>query len=165
MKPHLIPSVALFALIAGCATLSEPDITRISLAVREAATLATQEALQDQPRWRPAFVTVSSELNSLSTRTNVTVLDLVNALNRLPLSEMKSDTARLSIAGARLLIALAGWSDVEVVQTTQVIPVIVALRDGIQAGLELVPETPATARLAAPRKKHAPKYYKLKPSN
>ena len=146
-------------LLGGCATLSEPDVTRISLAVREAATLAPQEALSQRPDWRGAFEIVQKELSLLSVKTNVTVLDLLGVLDRLPINEMKSDTARLSIAAARLTIALAGWSDVEIVRVEQVQTVIVALHDGVSTGMLL---TKPLEMAPLVLKKTAPKHYTVK---
>lgn len=132
---------------------SVPDIQRISAAVEEAARFGTSEAVRDNPTWRPTFALVRDELMKLSLKDKLTVADLLDAVAKLPVSELSSDTARVIIAGARLTIALANWSDVEIVQTEQIRPVVVALAGGINGGLI---ESPASKPQAA--KKH----YKVK---
>ncbi len=130
----IIPLAALF-LVASCKTTGGPDIERISVAVKEAATIGTQEAIRDHPEWIPTFVLVRDQLDAISVKDRITVSDLLAAINKLPVSELSSDTARLSIEAARLLVAIAGWSDVEIVQTGQIRPVIIAMSQGITAGL------------------------------
>lgn len=119
----------------GCSTLTAPDIARISLAVQEAAAIGTSEAVRDHPEWRPIFTQVRDQLNAAAALPTVTVGDLLAAIGKLPVSELSSDTARLAMAAAKLTIAIAGWSDVEIAQTEQVRPVLVALGKGITEGL------------------------------
>lgn len=133
MKKALSLSVAL--VLASCATLPEPDIIRIAAAVKEAATLGTSEAVRDHPEWRPHFDYATEELELLEKQDQITVANLLDVLSRLPVSELSSDQARIIMSVARLTIAVAGWSDVKIVQTQQLRPVIIALREGIDAGL------------------------------
>lgn len=144
----------LLALLASCTTTGQPDIARISRAVQEAARFGTEEALRFKPEWRPQFEVVRDQLNSLLAADKLTVAELLNAIDRLPVSELSSDTGRLIIGAARLTVSIAGWSDVEIVQTAQAKPVGVALVSGITAGLG-VP-------VNRPQPTHTPKYFKPK---
>lgn len=139
MKPKLSLAIASLVLMFGCSTLTAPDIARISLAVQEAAAIGTSEAVRDHPEWRPIFTQVRDQLNAAAALPTVTVGDLLAAIGKLPVSELSSDTARLVMAAAKLTIAIAGWSDVEIAQTEQVRPVLVALGKGISTGLGTPP--------------------------
>lgn len=147
---------------ATCRNASQPDIQRISLAVEEAARFGTAEALRDRPDWRPTFVLVRDQLNAIAIRERLTVADLLDAVALLPISEFNSDGVRIAFAAARLTIALANWSDVEVIATEQVRPVVLALAKGITAGLPTVAENARVSeRMAAPSSR-VPKHYRVK---
>ncbi len=98
-------------------------------------------------------------LNALVAQPVITVDALITLTSSLPVSELSSDTARLSFEGARILVALAGWSDVEVVQTGQLRPVVAALAEGISAGL---PTTPSGVVLLPPRHMRTKVHYKAR---
>lgn len=132
-------------LVASCVTTGEPDTERISRAVKEAATFGTQEAVREHPEWRPHFVLARTELDLLAQMNEISVDSLLDVANRMPVQELSSDRARLIVGGAKLTIAIAGWSNVKLKQTEQVRPVVIALRDGIDAGLMPRPPIPAPA--------------------
>lgn len=150
-KLFAFPLLAALALFAGCTTVGAPDIERISRAVQEAARIGTQEAVRDHPEWIPYFVTTRDSLNILAASDKLTVASLLEAISKLPVSELSSDTARLIIAGAVLTVSIAGWSDIEIVQTEQIRPVVIALSDGINAGLTT---QPSAVRIPAVAKAH-----------
>lgn len=149
-------------LLTSCATTSQPDIVRIAAAVEEAARFGTQEALRDRPDWRPTFLLVRDQLTAIAARDKLTVSDLLDAVSLLPITELSSDGARIAFAAARLTIALANWSDVEVIATEQVRPVVEALAKGMTAGLNAADVRSARVGGSFVPAKTSPKYYKAK---
>lgn len=121
--------------LAGCATTGGPDIPRIAAAVQLAAQVGTSEAIRDHNEWRPAFQLVRNQLNTLAAQESLTLDSLLTVISGLPVNELSSDTARLSFEAARIVLIAAGWSEIEIVRTDQLRPVIVALSAGITAGL------------------------------
>lgn len=122
----------------GCTTTPEgktvPDIARIALVTREAATIGTTEALIRRPEVKEKFVLVVAQLAVLEAQEDITVESLLAIVSQLPVNELKSDNARLAISSARLIVASAGWSDVTIVRAEQLRPVVTALREGMIAG-------------------------------
>jgi hypothetical protein len=121
----------------GCKTVdgeSVPDIERIAATAREAATFGVQEALLARPDWADEFTLAHRELTSLAAGDTITAAQLLDILNRLPVKELKSEEARITIAGARILIAGAGWSVVDAERLNQLRPVIIAIAEGLVSG-------------------------------
>lgn len=164
MKPKLSLAIASLVLLFGCSTLTAPDIDRIARATQEAASIGTAEAVRDHPEWRKVFGLIRDQLDAIAAKPVVTVSDLLDAIGKLPVSELSSDTARLAMSGARLLIAIANFSDVEVVQTEQVKPITVALSRGITSGLGTPIVGAESLRAARPATSFPTngKYYKSK---
>lgn len=123
------------ALLASCTSVGSPDIVRISAAVKTATQIGVSELLRDHPEHSAIVLSVHDQLTSLASQDTITVAGLLDAVSRLPVRELSSDTARLSFEAARLVISIAGWSDIEVVQTRQIRPVVVAIAAGIKDGL------------------------------
>lgn len=134
----LIFAGVLAAHLTGCATApdgsSVPDTARIALVTREAAAIGTAEALFRYPEWKPDFVSVVAQLKALEAEPNITVNAMLGIIARLPVNELRSRDAQLAISGARLVVAAAGWSDVEITRTEQLRPVVTALREGLELG-------------------------------
>jgi hypothetical protein len=159
MKQNLTRAACLAILLAGCSTLNTPDIPRIALAVREAARVGTSEALRDHPEWIPKFKLARDQLNMLATRGTLTATVMLDSIAELPVSMLSSDAARLSFEGARIIVAVAGWSSVEIVQTQQIRPVVEALAAGITDGL---PVNPVVLSVGARRLVKPGKHYKAR---
>lgn len=142
MKKFLLCSLCSLLLIpvlfTGCVTspdgTNSPDIERISNVAREAATFGTLEALRARPDWADEFAIAHKELKALSTAEKITVGDLLTVLNRLPIKELQSNEARITIGAARILIAGSGWSAVDAVRLAQIRPVVVAIVEGLEFG-------------------------------
>lgn len=147
MKTKLLTLVATVMLIAGCVTSPDtgktvPDIPRIAAITREAATIGTKEALIRQPQWTGKFVMVVAQLEVLEKQTNITVESMLGIISQLPVNELRSDNARLAISTARLVVAAAGWSQVEIVKSEQLRPVVIALKEGMIAGGAVASDSP-----------------------
>lgn len=145
MKPTKIKILLLLALalplLPGCITSPEtgktiPDIPRIARGVKEAARIGSREAIFNRPQLAEKFDLVIAQLIKLEEREIVTVETLLDIGSQLPIKELKSREAQLSFDAARVSVALAGWSSVEIVQAAQIHPVITALREGLQQGRE-----------------------------
>jgi len=131
----LLLCIATLGFATGCKTVdgkSVPDSAKIAAASREAASLGTQEALLHHPEWLSGFHAAHDELARLETLDTVRASDLLAIIGRLPVNELKSDEARIAISGARLIIALAGWSEIDAERVQQIRPVITAIRQGLE---------------------------------
>lgn len=139
MKTTLFATVAAALLLAGCVTTPEgktiPDVPRIAAITREAAMIGTQEALFRKPELKDKFVLVANSLALLEGQEDITVEKLLFIVNQLPVNELKSRDATLAISTARLVVAAAGWSEVTIVRAEQLRPVVIALREGLLAGI------------------------------
>lgn len=147
--------IALAAIAISCTTVtqpdgtttSKPDIERIALVAKEAAAFGTEEALKVHPEWLPRFQLARGELVGLAAGPTITAAQLLDIMARLPVKELQSNAARLSITSARIIIAGAGWSVVPEERLKQVAPIAIAIAQGIEAGtaglVTWVPATPA----------------------
>lgn len=140
MNAKLLVFLAAIILSTGCKTApdgtKQPDIARIALITREAAAIGTAEAVARNPEWRDQFQSVVVELRKLETANDITPDVLLFTIRGLPVNELRSRDATLAITSARLLVVAAGWSDVTIVRSEQMRPVVAALRDGIELGLK-----------------------------
>lgn len=151
MNKQTLPSLALCSLmlaatialpLIGCKTVTNPDgttanvpdIERIALVAKEAATMGTEEALKVHPEWLPRFQLARGELVGLAAGPTITAAQLLDVLARLPVKELQSNAARLSIQSARIVIAGAGWSVVPEERLKQIAPVALAIAQGIELG-------------------------------
>lgn len=129
--------VPLLASFSACTTVngvSEPDVARIALVAQEAATIGTEEALLLHPEWMPFFQIAQAELRTLATAPTISASDILGIIGRMPVKELKSQAARVSIDGARLLIAATGFSEINAERVAQLRPIVVALYVGMEAG-------------------------------
>lgn len=155
MKTKLTTVLALI-LLTACKTM---DVAQIAPACQEAAAIGTEAALLYKPEWRPAFGVARDSLKALGGSTNILTLPaLLDILNKLPISELSSDTARLSFSGAKLLIAMFGYSNIEPVKSDQLKLLANALADGINEGMG---KTTATSKLFKLKKKPS-SYFKVR---
>lgn len=130
-------ALALLASFTACTTVNgvrQPDIARIALVTREAASIGTQEALLVHPEWLPYFAIAHAELRTLATSETISVTDILGIIGRLPVKELKSQAARVSIEGAQLLIVASGFSEVNAERVAQLKPIVEALYLGMEAG-------------------------------
>lgn len=114
----LLPVAALN--FCGCSLFSSTstpdqkaaDVQRLCYA---AASIGTQEALLQDPEWRPQFAIAYTNLDQLVSSHVITGTLLRNVISSLPVKELKSDQARVAIEGATILFdSYAGTSiDIE----------------------------------------------------
>jgi len=135
---NLISTIGLLAMLAaftGCHTLTPADSARIASISKQAATIGTTEILKSHPEWRPQFQEAADELHALAISPTIGVSGLLAIAQRLPVKELKSDTARLSFEGATLLISAIDVPELSAERVAQLQPIAQAIADGIIAGM------------------------------
>ena len=135
------------ALLAGCTTtplinnpdgttsmpVTTPDIPRIAAVTEEIVRMGTAETLAQKPDLLPYFQTALGELNVLAASKTVTPALLISVINQLPVKELKGNDAVLAFEAARILLAATGWSTVDITRASQLLPIVLAMRDGLVA--------------------------------
>lgn len=128
----------LLCLNTGCVTgpdgQNQADIPRISRVTQEAAAFGTEEALLEHPEWMAHFQKAHTELAVLEKAETIDFLDVLEIVNRLPVSELESREARLAIRGARILISGIDLPIVSADRLTELRPIVKALRIGLEDG-------------------------------
>lgn len=139
-----ISALSLIGLLAlpACTTTGQLDVERVARVSREAATIGTTEVITHHQDWRPQFQLAADELKTLETAPTIGVDDLLAIAQRLPVKELKSDTARLSFQGATLLISAIDVPELPADRVAELQPIARAIREGIEAGLAAVPLPP-----------------------
>ncbi len=134
--------VAPVALQTGCALFSKTSTMEQKLAdVRSlayaASAIGTQEALLQNPSWRPRFQSAYDNLNRLVTSGTVSGTLLREVLASLPVKELKSPKARVAIDAALYLFDATVGTKIEIEKAPFVDAAAIGLRDGLRAGLGL----------------------------
>jgi hypothetical protein len=115
------------------------DTARVTAISRQAATVGTSEVLAAHPEWRPQFQLAAEQLALLSASPTIGLQDILTIAERLPVTELKSQTARLSFEGATLLISAIDVPDLPADRLAELQPIAKAISDGIMAGLPPAP--------------------------
>ncbi len=144
MKTHLLLALtlALAPLSTGCALFSkeapiEQKLADVRALTYAAAALGTQEALLQNPTWRPRFQSAYESLNKLVTQGVVTGSLLRDVLATLPVKELKSPQARLAIETATMLYDVTVGSKLDIGRAPYVNAAATGIRDGLRSGLGL----------------------------
>lgn len=119
---------------SGCSTLSPTDIQRISAATKVAAYVGTSTALRQHPEWKDAFAIASDNLKVLETADTLDVAQILAIIQRLPIKELKSDTAAIIITSATILITEFNVSTIPLERVKQLQPIVKSIRQGIDLG-------------------------------
>lgn len=145
-------SLTMLVLPMGCKTVTDAngnttkqiDTVRVAAISRQAATVGTSEILAAHPEWRPQFQLAAEQLALLAASPSIGLQDILNIAQRLPVTELKSQAARLSFEGATLLISAIDVPQLPADRLAQLQPIARAIADGIAAGLPPAP-SPAPA--------------------
>lgn len=135
----LIGLLAMLAAFTGCKSFTPADSARIASVSKQAATIGTREVLTAHPSYRAEFQEAADELHALASSPTIGVSDLLAIAQRLPVKELKSDTARLSFEGATLFISAIDVPELSADRVAQLQPIAQAIADGIIAGMPSVP--------------------------
>ena len=134
LSPIWLPvGVGFFA--SGCATTPAEKIRQVQLLSYAAASIGTQEALQQNPAWRPRFEMAYTNLNTLVVNKTVTGALFRDVLASLPVKELKSDRARIAIEGATMLYDATVGTRVNLETAPYVLAAATGVRDGLKVGL------------------------------
>lgn len=119
----------------GCATTpgGKKDLAPL---VKTAAYVGTTYALKAHPEYRPGFELALAQLETLEQSETIDFVTLLAIVNRLPVTELKSDEATLIVTSATLLLSEYGGGVLPVEQLEKARPIAVALRSGIALALK-----------------------------
>lgn len=135
MKTKLLSLIAAVSLMMGCATTPEAQMQQLVADARDLAQLGTTIALMDNPNNRAALEFTVIGLTELELLPDVITEDaLLKVLQRLPVSELQGEKAKLFITTSKIIIRRA-TSAVSLGSLKTVRPIVTALREGMQAGL------------------------------
>lgn len=127
--------LGLSALSPGCSTLNQTDSQRVASAAKVAAYVGTSTALRNHPEWLPNFINARNDLKVLETADSLDIAQILAIINRLPVKELKSDTAAIVITSATILISEYGVSEIPLEKLKQLQPIVTAIRQGIDLEL------------------------------
>ena len=116
-------------------TVKQIDTVRVAAISRQAATVGTSEILSAHPEWRPQFQLAAEQLALLAASPTLGLQDILTIAEQLPVTELKSQTARLSFEGATLLISAIDVPQLPADRLAELQPIAKAISDGIMAGL------------------------------
>jgi hypothetical protein len=121
----------------GTVSTNKFDIHSITPFVRAAAFGGTVYALGEQPGWADKFALASSDLKDIEKAPEIDFNLLINVVERLPVPALRSEEAKLSITGARIL--LLGYQDrlikLNELSSANVREVARAMHEGIDAAI------------------------------
>lgn len=141
-------SVALAALalmlLSGCSTLKNPTpetIEDVSFGIKTAASVGGQIALEEDPTLRPKFDQAILALNRAIEATNFSPAVLHSILLTFNIKELKSPYARIAVVGSE--VAFHRYARKYPLETPALVSAaMMALRDGLQEALAVVPVKP-----------------------
>lgn len=131
-----VPAALAIVIFTGCKTGGTgADIERIARVTKEAATIGTEQLLVRHPEWQAQFQIAHDDLVTLENSDTVSLARVLEIINRLPIKELSGRDAKLAVQGARLLISAIDVPEVDAQRLAQIRPIVKALREGIEAGL------------------------------
>lgn len=133
----LITSLTVSSLLFmnGCSTLTPNQVTNYAAVAEVAAFTGTSVALKQHPEWRPGFIEASAELKTIANSTNITITQIMMIVQRLPVKELQSDTAKLTITSATILLSGLNVPEMPADRIKQLQPIVVSIYTGIDMGI------------------------------
>jgi|GEM_PF-3916538 len=125
------------------------DTNRVDRVAKQAAIDGTTEVLGTHPEWRAQFQQAEDDLNILANSPSVSLDDILAIAQRLPVKELKSQTARLSFEGATLTISLLDVPELPATANADIQSIAKSIADGIAQGIATAPPIPAAAAPAS----------------
>ena len=148
MKKHLIKLLLAGALclpvtttFTGCAILSgntAPETMAMYVAdMRDIGELGTRAALMENADLKPEIIKARDSLKALESLPDgdVTLDDLIAVVSKLPIDALQTPRAQLYIFGGKILLRHVQQS-VNLSQISNIKPLVTALRQGMDAGLQ-----------------------------
>jgi len=133
----MIGVAALLATGTGCSTigeLGEGDLALLAQDVQDVSREGTIFALAENPQWRVNVTLVRDQLNLLAANEVITTDSVLKIVQGLPLKELQSTEARLSITTVRITLRRAG-RNVEIGNIKSIRPIVIGMATGITEGL------------------------------
>lgn len=118
------------------------DTNRVDRVAKQAAIDGTTDVLAIHPEWRPQFQQAEDDLNSLAASPSISIDDILAIAQRLPVKELKSQTAKLSFEGATLLISLLDVPQLPSTANADLQALAKSIADGIASGIANAPPIP-----------------------
>ena len=112
------------------------DTNRVDAVANQAMIDVAADLLPGHPELVPQLQTAANELNALATSPTITLSSVLGIVETLPISQLKSQTAKLSFQGATLLIALVNLPPLPAQATADLQSIAKALANGINTGIE-----------------------------
>ncbi len=100
----ILPLLPILVALFGCSTLSKDPYPLMVKAIQVAVSTGSSIALAERPEWLPQFTQARDSLGALLTNGKLDGADLLRILQSLPVKELRSETARVVIANAVLLL-------------------------------------------------------------
>jgi hypothetical protein len=134
--PLMLAAVLSISLFTGCATTPGGD-RDYTPAVKQAAYLGTFFVLREHPEWREKFEAAANQLEAIAAAERLDFSLVLAIVGTLPVTELKSDDAKIIITSAQLLLAdYGGGPAVSLEHSAQTRAIVGALATGIRAGLK-----------------------------
>ncbi|HEU4340044.1 MAG TPA: hypothetical protein VFU31_00590 [Candidatus Binatia bacterium] len=139
MKQLITTAIAAFAistiltLPTGCAW-SRKNPTGAMEVAKQVATSVTREVLIAEPQLAPKFDRARVELAVLSTNSVIAASSVIDIINRLPADKLTTRSARISVDGLTLTIALTGNPALPAQTTEDLRPIVIGLEQGVGIG-------------------------------
>lgn len=95
------------ALLTGCAMFERNPQAPLRIA-SHAAYDVSSVLLASHPEWRPQFQRAKDELSLLAKQVQFDALTVIEILQRIPVKELKTPTARIAFDAGLLIIELSG---------------------------------------------------------
>lgn len=120
---------------AGSGGPSPGEVALLLQDLRDVAQAGTVYALAERPEFRPNITVVRDQLEAVAKRNSqLTYAELLSILQGLPVKELRSSEALLSITAAKIILRRAGPNE-DFDGIGDFAPVAKALADGITEGL------------------------------
>lgn len=125
---------------SGCAIFNASSTTEQKAAEVQrlcyaASSIGTQEALLQNPAWRPQFEFAYTNLDDLVKTHTITGALLRQVIYALPVKELKSDQARIAIEGATVLFDSYAGTQINIETNAYVFAAATGVRDGMKIAL------------------------------
>jgi hypothetical protein len=124
--------------LTGCASTGGLNVATTSTVAKIAAKDATFFALRQHPEWRPAFDQALADITVLANQDKIDVATFAAIVHRLPVKELKGDTAQVIIGDVQIIVEQLAPNSGEVVSHDAFADpkiIIAAIRDGMKIGM------------------------------
>lgn len=123
-------------------TVSTLDTNRVDRACKQAAIDGTTDVLRVHPEWRPQFQQAEDDLNAIANNPSPSIDDILAIAQRLPVKELRSETAVLSFQAGQFALSLFDVPQASPTAAADIQSVARAMADGVAQGISNAPPVP-----------------------